>query len=377
MALDSFSMTVEGHHSSLSPEEIERELRTMWKPMEESDDDGSPSASRVVIGNVVWIGLDSQMDRVRKVIQKVVPKYPCRLFLLEYMADSDSDEIDAAISAQCFVPSKGAAPVCCEVIQLKFGPKATRHIRGAVAPLLLPDLQTVLWVNLGDVFLKELIDLKEYVDLTIGQISLAEDPAEVLTRIVQSPYPTFDLSWYRTQPIRHQMAAFFDNPATEFSLEDIESVRIGTVKRESNIELPEVVAALFVGWIGSRLGWKKEEPKDGKYYYRSPRGRVGVEIYKSCSEKGSVLNNINSIEITDRHGEVFHMEMEQCGGLMNIWIGDREKPGDARSPFLSELSETDALGAALNTPTSHRSFCASARLAVPVLSFFQELGCAK
>jgi hypothetical protein len=82
MALDTFQLG--GHSTSLSPAEIERELSSLWKPQSDGPTPDSTSVSRIVLGNVIWIGTADQADRTRAVILKVLPKYPCRLFLLEY-----------------------------------------------------------------------------------------------------------------------------------------------------------------------------------------------------------------------------------------------------------------------------------------------------
>jgi len=370
MAAESFTMTLEGHHTTLSPDQIERELSSMWKPMEEGTE--STSVTRVVLGNVIWIGLADQVERVRAIVQKVVPKYPCRLFLLQYERENTSDEVKASVSAQCFVPQKGEPPVCCEVIGMSFGPNAARHLRGCVAPLLLPDIQTVLWENLGGVFIEQFDDLQKFADRTITQVSLTRNPARILRRLGEGATTILDLSWFRLGPIRDQVAAFFDDTGVTFDLNNIAVVKVQILRRDQNRALPEVMAALFAGWMGSLLGWKPVGPTNKGFRFDSPSGPVEVTTERVAPTEGPVLNNMNEIRLTDRKGEVFNLTMQQCGGAMDLWCGERDRHAGERHLVLSELSEADALGAALNMPASFERFRAAALLAVPLLDSFYE-----
>lgn len=370
MATESISMVFDEHHTSLSPAEIERALSGMWKTSDGAEEGGA--VTRVVLGNVVWIGLTEHLPRIQQVIQKVVPKFPCRMFLLEYQPDNHDPNVDAAVKAQCFVPQKGQPPVCGEVVHLVFGPKSAQHVRGCVTPLLLPDLQTVLWVNLGDGDMSELLSLREYVDWMVSQISLADNPAVLLRRILDAKRPYFDLSWFRLAPIRDQLAAFFDDPRTTFKLSEISRVRVGIVSRRDVRDLPEILGSMFIGWLASRLQWEPKGPQGKAYVYTSPTGPVEAIIETQCEAEEKVLNNMNLIQLWDRAGNVFTMELRQRGGAMNLWCGDHNVPGEQRHVILSELSESDAIGSALNAPTSYKPFLEAARKAVDLMDHHHQ-----
>ena len=372
MALDTFQLG--GHSTSLSPAEIERELSSLWKPQTEGPTPDSTSVSRIVLGNVIWIGTANQADRTRAVILKVLPKYPCRLFLLEYQPDNNDAEVRATVNAQCFVPKKGEPPVCCEYIQMTFGPASAKHLNGCVTPLLLAELQTVLWQSLGDVELKQLQDIKGYADRTIHQASLSAKPSAMLKQMIASNRSEFDLSWFRMRPIREQVAAFFDDPAASFNLAKVSSVRINAFQRTEGSTLPELMGALFVGWLAARLKWQPIGGTEAAYHFKSPSGIIDVRIDKKPPTPDSGSLNLSTIQLASQAGETFEvaMESQDDGGVMDMRSGCGDKTNSERRLFLCEFSEADALGVALNTQTPTRYFREAATLAVPVLEHFSK-----
>lgn len=365
MATDTYTMPMGGTETSLSPAEIEHALVAMWKsPAGEAAGDAQ-SALRVVLGNVLWLGTTEQMARVRSISTRVVSRYPCRLFLLEYDGSRQDPAIHAQVTAECFVPQPGAPPVCGEVVSLQFGPAAVQHLRGVVAPLLLPDVQTVLWENLGDVEVPALDSLQEYCDRTIAQVSLASKPARKLQKLVAMESPAFDLSWFRMASIREQVAAFFDDANVALSPAEIVHIRVGLVKRSEQRTLPELMGSLFVGWIGSKLGWKPDTPLPRGYRYRTPHGAVHVVCEDTAEIAGPVQNNLNQIDMTDSRGRTFHMVLKDRANEMDMWCDDG--CGCHRHVMLSEFSEADALGAALNSGRNLEGFRGAAALAIPLL----------
>ncbi len=372
MPVDSFAVFLRGHDVSFSPAEIERELSSMWKPVSEKVDTGeeSGSVSRVVLGSLIWAGPEHAIERVRNTIAKLVPKYPCRLFLLEFRENQEGGGIQAAVNAQCFRPQPGGQPVCCEVISLTFGPEGARHVRGCVTPLLIGDLQTVLWDNFGEARPEGAESLDGEAERIIHQAARWKHPARGLERSLHSAVPAFDLAWFRLTPVREQVTAFFDDPHASFSLEGIRRVRVQTLGNVSDSALPEVMGALFVGWLGTRLGWEVATPHRSGFRYRSGDGHVLIEFDTMPAKGRDFLTQLGRIEMEHQSGERFHLTLNQEGGGMDLWLGEGHEGPPQRRLILSELGEADALGLALNTPWSAEPFRGAARLAVPLLEYY-------
>src|SRR5690606_32151623 len=128
MVAETSTFQLKGHDVSLAPAEIERELASMWKPADEAGE-GS-SVSRVVLGNVIWFGPSERLAHARSVIARVVPRYPSRVFLIEFGEARQDEEVHASVNAQCFRPADGGTPVCCEYIHFRIGPRSVHHVPG-------------------------------------------------------------------------------------------------------------------------------------------------------------------------------------------------------------------------------------------------------
>ncbi|MBI1293111.1 hypothetical protein GC173_18035 [bacterium] len=359
MAINSFAVFANETSIALSPEQIERELSSMWKPINEAQ---GTSVSRVVLGNVLWLGCASRIEHVRGVFQRVIPKYPARIFLLDYQPDNTSPEMVAAVNAQCFLPAPGAAPVCCEVIHLAFGPASARHVRGAVAPLLVPDVQTVLWTGLGAIPFPELEALQQHVDRTIRMASLTDNPVQHFRSTLETTHPTIDLSWFRTTPLREQVTAFFDDPQAGFDLTQVRGVELGG---PTGAALPVVVAAMFIGWLGARLSWQVAENIGDHLTIASPSGLITVFPW-FCPK----VQDERVIRLTDSNGATFEVQLGPDGMTLRCCT-----PGRAvleRHLRLHELSEDEALGLALNTPSKARHFREAVVMAIPILDFIKR-----
>ncbi|MCC6547600.1 glucose-6-phosphate dehydrogenase assembly protein OpcA [Candidatus Sumerlaeota bacterium] len=372
MAVDSFAMFLNGHSVTLSPDKIERELSSLWKPAAGKDVETN-SVSRVVLGNVLCVSSADQMNRLRAVIQKVVPVYPCRLFLLEYQPDEQGDAIQAAVNAQCFVPKKDEVPVCCEVIHMTFGPNGAKHLHGCVAPLLIADLQTVLWISLGDIDLKQTGDLEQYCDRILVQASLSRKPSALLRRMVDSPQAVFDLSWFRMRPVREQMAAFFDDPANSFQLSRIRRVEISAFTGDGG-SLAEIVGAMTVGWLAAKLRWRPVAGgSNGVFKYESPKGPVEIALTAAKPDQAhcGTLETIRMCDCDDRMLEV-SLHNTEGGKAMSFRSGREGNWTYQRNISLAENDEADAVGIALNTPSRVFYFRETAALAIPMLEHFKK-----
>lgn len=367
MAPDSFTVSLAGNEVSLSPEEIERELSSMWKPLDEAE---GGSVSRMVLGNVIWLGSSEDLPRVQRIIQKVVPRYPCRIFLLEYRPREGSTQPRATVNAQCFRPRGGGTPVCCELVHLLFGPAAARHVRGSIAPLLLGDLQTNLWLSLPDELFPGLADLQELADRTICMGMRSDSTAEHLARCFADRTPTFDLCWFRILPLREQMAAFFDDPANEFDLSTIRRIRLAVTRRCAFPQLPLFVAALLTGWLGSRLGWEEGGGNVREYRYESPAGPVAVEVSEVDEAVPLGVTGFRGLSAFDGEGRLLRLALGARESQLELSVSREDAVEAFRRTHVREMNGWESLGRALNAPPPVTWFADAAKLARPLLGHY-------
>jgi glucose-6-phosphate dehydrogenase assembly protein OpcA len=147
-------------------------------------------------------------------------------------------------------PRPGELALCHEHVVLDIGPQHVPRLDTVVAPLLATDIATLLWAPHGH---HEAVDALLHLAQVVLIDSVNEpDPETAVARarsLAQQAY-VVDLAWLRSTPWRERIASTFDPPQWREELGRISSVTV----RHS----PESVMSglLFLGWLGSRLGWK-------------------------------------------------------------------------------------------------------------------------
>jgi glucose-6-phosphate dehydrogenase assembly protein OpcA len=136
-----------------------------------------------------------------------------------------------------------------ERVVLEVGQKHLAKLDTIVDPLVVTDLQTLVWSPHGH---PEAVDALLHLAQVVLIDSVNEpDAVSALARakeLAQEAY-VVDLAWLRTTPWRERVAATFDPPRWREELFRIDAV---TVRHRPD---SGVAGVLFFGWLASRLGW--------------------------------------------------------------------------------------------------------------------------
>jgi len=361
------SFSLKGQDTTLAPAEIEQELAALW-----AGADLGGSVSRVVLGNVIWMGNSEYTRLYEPVFRDLMAKYPCRLFVVEIDESSGDEEIHASVNAHCHRASKGELPVCCEVITLAMSPKSMAHLRGCLLPLLLSDLQTVVASAIAPGQYDAVEAVEREVDRVIRLISASPDPVAALQRMVEEEIESCDLSWFRMADIREQTAAFFDDPTLEFDLTRLESISVSISSDKENRLLPELLASMYVGWLGSKLGWKPDGGNVKHFNFEGENGPVKIRFQwpSEQAEHCEGGSHLNTIILKDQDGATLTIALGRREHGMDMVCESKDHANSERHPTLTELPPAEALGLALNSPASGADFKKAAALAAPVLKHF-------
>jgi glucose-6-phosphate dehydrogenase assembly protein OpcA len=173
-------------------------------------------------------------------------------------------------------PAPGTLAVVSEGVDIRVGSKHLSALDTIVDPIIVPGLITVVWsphghedavdsvLKLSDVVL---LDSVEDYDVR-GALARVESLAERAYVV--------DLAWLRSTPWRERVCATFDPPQWRSELRRISAVEV----RHRPDSLAS--AALFAGWLSSRLGWGASplaamgDRREGKL--RARRGDVAVRL---------------------------------------------------------------------------------------------------
>ena len=161
-------------------------------------------------------------------------------------------EIDAWVSmtAEDATPEPGHLAVARERIEIDLGDRHLRGLDTIVGPLLVSDLATLVWAPHGH--LDAVRGMRRIAQIALIDSVQEPDLETALARAAELTENLYvvDLAWLRSTPWRERVAAVFDPPSLRGGLQQIASV---TVRHQVE---SVASAALFCGWLASRLGWR-------------------------------------------------------------------------------------------------------------------------
>jgi glucose-6-phosphate dehydrogenase assembly protein OpcA len=143
----------------------------------------------------------------------------------------------------------GELAICRERVEVDIGERHLSTLQTIVAPLVVPDLATLVWAPHGHADGEDA--LREMAQVVLVD-TLDDDVQPALDRVatLQEDLYVVDLAWLRSTPWRERVAAAFDPPAFRAELRSISAL---TIRHREDSVAP---ATLFAGWLASRLNWK-------------------------------------------------------------------------------------------------------------------------
>lgn len=245
--------------------QIERELSCLWKSAADGPE-GHPSGAGAAVTRACSLNLvifcESQAvaARANEAVAAIIPQHPCRALLLLADPAAPNPQMEAWISAHCFLPGSGGPQICCEQISIRAAGKSVMHLPEALRPLLAPDLPVVLWwptVPAWDDPLSQALHQEaDQIILDTGRLGASDPKFQGLKgargdsgRVVIS-----DLNWLRLLPWRELTAQFFDPLDFRLYLDRLDGTVIEWVAGVEG-SAPASGAVLMAAWLASRLGW--------------------------------------------------------------------------------------------------------------------------
>src|SRR3954468_13284409 len=229
----------------ITPSDIDEALRHLLQEQYARDDAHAPARvlNLVVVIDREWRGeIMNRLEQVgryhasRTILCTVEPRRQTIDASVVMTVDGDGARDDVALMR--------------ERVVLAVGEKHLPKLDTIVDPLVVTDLQTLVWSPHGH---PEAVDALLHLAQVVLVDSVNEpDAASALRRAKELSENAYvvDLAWLRSTPWRERVAATFDPPRLRADLRRIDSVSIR--------HHPEsrVAGVLFFGWLGSRLGWR-------------------------------------------------------------------------------------------------------------------------
>jgi glucose-6-phosphate dehydrogenase assembly protein OpcA len=256
-----------------SPSAIEAALRELLGRRYKQDRAFVPA--RVM--NLVVILDRSFRGEIENRLARVGRYHPSRLVIAAVEDGRTQIDARATVAADDAVHQPGHIAVGRERVEVDIGPQHLESLDSIVDPVLVPDLATMVWAPHGHAAgvdaLRRLANIVLIDSQDEPEVRAAFERAADLTG---SAY-VVDLAWLRSTPWRERVAATFDPPPMRRSLGAIDKV---VVRHRSD---STAAAALFCGWLSSRLGWRPESlGRRGDHltgHARARRHEVTLELH--------------------------------------------------------------------------------------------------
>jgi glucose-6-phosphate dehydrogenase assembly protein OpcA len=231
-----------------TPVRIEAALRDLEVRRHEDRDDHPFVPARVM--NLVAVVDAEFRGEIENRLERVGRYHPSRLVLCAVEEGRTKLDAWAGIGTEDDKAEPGHIAVAHERVEVTVGEQHLKALDRIVDPLLVPDLATMVWAPHGH---DEGVDsLRRLAQIILIDSQDQPDVSSGLKRAADLSQEAYlvDLAWLRSTPWRERVAATFDPPAYRPLLQAIAGVTVR--HREDSL----ASAALFVGWLSSRLDWK-------------------------------------------------------------------------------------------------------------------------
>jgi glucose-6-phosphate dehydrogenase assembly protein OpcA len=229
--------------SDTTPDAIEAALRELLRQRHAVDEATAPA--RVL--NLIVVVDRSWKGEIANRLERVGRYHASRTVLCA--VEEGRDTIDA-VAAVGYDKTEGSISVIREQVEIDMGPEHLAALDTIVDPVIVSELQTMLWCPHGH---------QEAIEALSGMIDVmlldSDDPDDVVDGLgdaadfLRSAY-VVDLAWLRTTPWRERLASSFDPPDRLAALAKLSAVHIRHRPGSS------ASALLLAGWLSSRLGWR-------------------------------------------------------------------------------------------------------------------------
>ncbi len=229
--------------SDTTPDAIESALRDLLRERHAANEAFAPA--RVL--NLIVVVDRSWKGEVSNRLERVGRYHASRTVLCA--VEEGRTTLDAVATMGYDDEAAGDVSVMREQVEIDMGPEHLSALDTIVDPVIVSELQTMLWCPHGH---REAVEaLRGMIDVMLLDSDNDDDASSGLHdagELLRSAY-VVDLAWLRTTPWRERLAASFDPPDRLSMLCELESVTIRH-RQESKAS-----ALLLAGWLCSRLGW--------------------------------------------------------------------------------------------------------------------------
>lgn len=281
---------------------LDKELRALWAPPEDPND---IPLSRVCTMNIEVVAPTSELlDRYTPVVDEVTASIPARAILASIEPDAPGEELSGNATAVCSL--EGGKKICSERIVLNCRGSGAARAASAMEAFLVPEIPTALvWlgkVHVDDPVFEDLANDAHRIILDSEYTSVTSVIQVAAWARKQPNAPRImDLAWTRVAAWQELLARFFDATEHRDLAEKISRVSVKQAGEPGARIGPE--AALMLGWIGTRLGWKLARLGGAVRTKRADGENITIELGAVPRPAGTAPQILAGLEIEASDGK--------------------------------------------------------------------------
>jgi glucose-6-phosphate dehydrogenase assembly protein OpcA len=252
---------------------------------------------------------DRREEEVERALDLLGSHTPSRTLVLR---EHGAERIDATVIMECQTTGgAGRVGLCHDRVLLSMDLPRLEHSASLLAPLLVSDLPTVLWLPEPRARIPDprLLERAQYVLVDSG-VGTDDDLRRVAS--LTGGIRVHDLAWGRLEYWRAAVAAAFDRPEQRALLPAVTEV-------ELRHGLGGFQAALLLaGWIAARAGWRpgRLERSNGRARASAVRDDgPGVDVSFTEANGGGDCGGVGGVVFRAESGEV---DVDRCGATSSL-----------------------------------------------------------
>lgn len=242
----------------VSPDKIESRLQEIWEEL------AKKNTTRACLFNLmVYTQFHSRSEYYRKIVQKLVEQFPCRIIFITSNPSPSSSYLKTTISV-IFLEDKGCQAAC-DQIDIEVAGEESNKIPLLILPHLLPDLPVHLLWGENPTLENPLFEkLATFADRIIFDSEVSH-PFSSFIAFVDSYFKKIkacfsDLNWVRTESWRDMLASHFYPQERMAHLKQLKKAHLCFNAEKSTYFSQVQIQALYLqAWISSRLGFSLKE----------------------------------------------------------------------------------------------------------------------
>lgn len=309
---------------------VESTFAKLWS--EKASALGDDAVLRARVANLlVYTSQVPTFNEVSELIPELTAMHPSRVVLMKGERGAPDRDIELHLMSLCQSDKKtGATRLCCEQVDLKAEGKYVSELPSAAIPLLVSDLSTFLWwrdvVQGSDEVFKELLEAADRLVIDSAEFQDSNRELKEMEQLLtgsENPPGVSDLNWARLTFWRALMADFYDVPSYRPILAGINHVRIDYVAPSNEPKAVAPQAALFAGWLASRLGWNllnKQRGKQGNQTIRfagNERQEIILE-FRRVEASGRKQGRLAEVELRSEQPQNASFKLTRSGDNLHL-----------------------------------------------------------